>query len=105
MRSQFDVFIEYKLTHSLLGALAKRLPFLWRINEGESDPDLLFGSGQHFDRVAVGYSDTVDMPERRFLRQSMAAEEQKSEQDMDSIYETLRLIRNPLVTIDVPRGR
>jgi hypothetical protein len=45
------------------------------------------------------------MPERRFLRQSMAAEEQKSEQDMDLIHETLRLIRNPLVTIDVPRGR
>jgi len=73
--------------------------------KGEADPDLLFGSGQHFDRVAVGYSDTVDMPQRQFLRQSMALEEQKSEQDMNSIHETLRPIRNPLATIDVPRGR
>ena len=50
--------------------------------KGEADPDLLFGSGQHFDRIAVGYSDTVDMPERQFLRQSVAPEGQKSAQEL-----------------------
>jgi hypothetical protein len=36
-----------------VGALAERLAFLWHINKYDSNPDLLLGGGQHFDRVAI----------------------------------------------------
>jgi hypothetical protein len=36
-----------------VGALAERLAFLWHINKCDSNPDLLLGGGQHFDRVAI----------------------------------------------------
>jgi hypothetical protein len=48
--------------------LGERLAFLRRINEGESDPDLLFGGGQHFDGVAV--DDGYYAPADRFLLQA-----------------------------------
>jgi hypothetical protein len=42
-----------KLPHGLLGSLAEWLAFFRRINEGKSNPNLLFLADQHFDRVPV----------------------------------------------------
>ena len=53
VQPQFDFFTEYQFAQGLLGALTEWLAFLRRINEGESNPDLLFLGGQHFDRIRV----------------------------------------------------
>jgi hypothetical protein len=42
-----------KLPHGLLGSLAEWLAFFRRINEGKSNPNLLFLADQHFDRIPV----------------------------------------------------
>jgi len=42
-----------KLPHGLLGSLAEWLTFFRRINEGKSNPNLLFLADQHFDRIPV----------------------------------------------------
>jgi hypothetical protein len=48
-----------------------RLDPLTPFNEGESNPDLLFGGGQDFDRVAICNSNTAAVP-NRFLCRNIA---------------------------------
>jgi hypothetical protein len=55
LRAQFCIFTKHQFAHGLLGALAERLAFLWRIHKSQTDSDLLLVGGQHTDRVAVGY--------------------------------------------------
>jgi hypothetical protein len=63
-----------QLAHGLLCALTERLAFVWGIHKGAPDPDLLFGGGQHFGRVAVHNTCCAPSDRLLFRRQTVSSE-------------------------------
>jgi hypothetical protein len=77
VRPEFHVSAEHKIAHRLLRTPTERLAFLRGVNKSDPDPDLLLGSGEHFDGIAITDPYTAAIP-NRFLRQDSGSKDRSA---------------------------